>query len=726
MQRYALKLGVGASLTSPAEGPGEASPRPVVMRGLVPRGAAGRLYAFGSANSLPEGTPPTTPVVEGVVGYDHTGMIATYSDSGVAFIDTYSLTHPTASRVSRNFSTGFVGAQMAFYEGAGIARAVHGANTVTALGSQFNIDYLLYSTTAEEIVNSSGTSWAVTAAASTETGGNLDTAGDDRIFYVTVVRCIRTPIGLFGVGAESNTVTVTSASSNNAIDVDISSSDGIPAEYVIYVGENDYTYEDQPWWESASGGRDSGWEVFVGPKGKVLPAYPPSTGPMVLAGMVSLSGAGAQAEEFLVLDLPLGEAMPNLTSGHLMYPNGTAGFSPAVVQHGGRLYGISPGSIVESKGPVVGLGTGETVGQQAALRALPPNRAVVYSAGLTVANFAGDTGFFQPKLTSSDEITALVSSPAGLLVFGDNETLVARGDPGNQDFSVTVLSGSIGCDAGVKPAVLGGVVFTIHRGRLWAIRLGPGVEGVTDLLTDLSSEMVQPERYEATGGSPASFTRGGFAQVWADTLNQQLIVAADGWAEDVLGGSEGHKFWRYDFNSGAWITDPHPYSPQAEGDGVIVVPSSTGARYYRHPGFDEPQVLLERNGADVTLTYEGLTLGDEGTRKHFRRIEVYAQGAGVTGFWDDGVQDSPEIAWVVYGAADAGSGEFLSGTMTGHEVEPNHWVFTFPSGTVGNRLDFTLTGHWAAADAAAAAYIDSPIVIEFQPRYRRGWKGVRE
>src|SRR5690606_30796232 len=132
-----------------------------------------------------------------------------------------------------------------------------------------------------------------------------------------------------------------------------------------------------------------------------------------------------------------------------------------------------------------------------------------------------------------------------------------------------------------------------------------------------------------------------------------------------------------------------------------------------------------QNAADAVIKFEGLTLGDEGTRKLFRRVTVYARGFGETDFWGDPdvpVPD-PTIEWVVYGARDAGSGELLSGTMTGRRVEPNHWEFTFPSGVVGNRLDLRLSGRIAAPDEEVSAYIDSPIVIEYQPRYRRGWKG---
>src|SRR5690606_5449633 len=190
------------------------------------------------------------------------------------------------------------------------------------------------------------------------------------------------------------------------------------------------------------------------------------------------------------------------------------------VPHRGRLYGVSPGrygvlpgesaSGAGVKGLVIA--PNEEVGKesQASIRNLPGGRAVVYTAGLSIVNLCGDTGFFQPQLTNSSRITALASSPAGLLIFGENETLIARGDPDSPDFSVATLSGSVGCDEDCKPAIYGGVVFVIHRGRLWGINLGPGTEGITNLITDLSGEMVQPDRYGGSGVTPpAAYARRG-------------------------------------------------------------------------------------------------------------------------------------------------------------------------------------------------------------------------
>src|SRR5690606_35026103 len=93
MERYALKLGRGLSLTSPPESV-DGPPFPSELRGLVPRGAGGRMYAFGSTGATVPS--PVTAQEQLFIGFDHQGMFATVRGSyESSFV--YTLVEPTSA-----------------------------------------------------------------------------------------------------------------------------------------------------------------------------------------------------------------------------------------------------------------------------------------------------------------------------------------------------------------------------------------------------------------------------------------------------------------------------------------------------------------------------------------------------------------------------------------------------------------------------------------------------
>lgn len=722
--RYPLQLGRGISLN---ESDAAQVPAPTRLAGLVPRGASGRLYAYGDVGS-PSLPPLVTSPTVAPFGFDHAGMFAAVATDGTL---TRWLVPRHGSRTSMTWPLVNAQYRPTFYEGAGFFSGAVQPGTFPPTDGVLNGPaWMLESTDTGGVLTSDSASWSLSVTAHNVSGGQLSPEAvgmesGSRKFTVIVVRCIRTHTGLFGVAVGARDVTTDHGSSHAGIRVSITNTDGKRCTYAVYVGE--FIGEG----EIPRFRRIPAWWLP-----EPIPEYDPDGGrtleQVVLHDLVEATTNGSVTHD--IASLPLGETLPDGPSGNLMVAGWGDGEGNAVVAHQGRLYGVSMGQAGQPAwGAVVGMPAMRPVasGQKArqpGMRALPPQQAVVYSAGLSVVNMASELGYFTPNLHNSQRITALTSSPAGLLIFGDNETLVARGDPMSQEFSVQVLSGSVGCDYGAKPAVLGGVVFTVHKGRIWAINLGSGVEGVRDLISGLSDELTTPVRFEELGFAAGYLERGDFARVYADVENMQLVAAAHWWGTSNLTPPqrESYKLFRYDLQSGQWLEDFHPGTPQDHGDDVLLGPTTNGLHYWRNPGFTALDTAIAGNYSEAVLGFEGLTLGDEGTRKLFRRINVYAQGFDVDSdqeFFPHPVKPIPEIAWRVYGAA--GILQSLSGVMVGEQVEPNHWVFTFPSGVVGNRLDFTLTGSLRAASGDKTAYLDSPVVIEYLPRYQRAWRGER-
>ena len=89
---------------------------------------------------------------------------------------------------------------------------------------------------------------------------------------------------------------------------------------------------------------------------------------------------------------------------------------------------------------------------------------------LEYLNLVGESFYLHLPPGNSTEITGMVSSPSGLMVFGDNDAYLISGDPAiPNSLNVEPFPDSVGCDQGFEPATLAGLVFVVWRNRLYAL-----------------------------------------------------------------------------------------------------------------------------------------------------------------------------------------------------------------------------------------------------------------
>lgn len=129
--------------------------------------------------------------------------------------------------------------------------------------------------------------------------------------------------------------------------------------------------------------------------------------------------------------------------------------------HGGRVWGMAAQDESRwSKDPA-----SPEVANQA-------QRFVLSYSEVGWANLMGDRSFIVIQPTQSTRFTGLLSTPSGLLVMFENEIHLVTGDPAFGNVSVELYLDMVGCDEGTHPAKVGGVPFTIWRGKLWVLQAG--------------------------------------------------------------------------------------------------------------------------------------------------------------------------------------------------------------------------------------------------------------
>lgn len=292
---------------------------------------------------------------------------------------------------------------------------------------------------------------------------------------------------------------------------------------------------------------------------------------------------------------------------------------------------------------------------------------IVYS-DIGYVNFASSIDqFLQLELNASDEITALVSTPAGLLVFANNETFLVRGDPSNlQSFAAQRFSATIGCDDGVRPARLGGNVFTIWKGRLYSMLLGMGDVDFGSNFADIGAPVYNPE-------DP-------FVQVVGEPRTRQIVVR-----------TEAGRILRYSSDVGQWFNDVFD---NAGVEFLLPNADDRGSRFL----LETDLRTVQNKGDSPYVQWENVDLGNKGLRKQWRRIYAY--------FGDD-YGGAPTLEY------DIGSN---SGTITGSEEGTGWFTFTLPNGLVNEkaaRLRITMAG------AAFGDEFEPPVIVEFVDRYSR-------
>lgn len=279
----------------------------------------------------------------------------------------------------------------------------------------------------------------------------------------------------------------------------------------------------------------------------------------------------------------------------------------------------------------------------------------------TIDNFL----VFSP--VSSSEITALASTPAGLLVFMENETFLIRGDPALQNLDSQRLTGTMGNDPGVIPARLGSVVFPIYQGEIYAVNLGGGDVDFGGTTVNISQQVWSPN-------DP-------FVQVVGEPLRNHVVAVTN-----------SGRLFRFDIITKGWMNDPFDGVSDLRYVLSASVVREFGVRYNIQSFLD----VLDSNLIDPVLVgWSAVDIGDKNLMKMWRRIEVFTAGNAGT----------PVLRWSLRG---------VPGVVTGIDKGNGRWVFTFPRGLVDVKADLEFEFVGVGADFK----LEPPVVIDFAPRYR--------
>jgi hypothetical protein len=295
------------------------------------------------------------------------------------------------------------------------------------------------------------------------------------------------------------------------------------------------------------------------------------------------------------------------------------------------------------------------------------NLTVIYSSVGSINRGTLDNFIVITPLSSS-RITALSSTPAGLLVFLENETFLIRGDPATSNLEVQRLSGTIGNDVNNIPGRIGNVIFAIYQGEIYGVNLGGGDVDFGGTLANVSQPVWKPDD--------------AFVQVVGESLRNHLVALTN------LG-----RVFRFDVVTQQWVNDPFD-----EGfDLRYVIGANVAMQYgtrYNVRGYVE---VVDPEIIDAPLVkWADLDMGDKNLMKLWRRIEVFTNGSS----------GSPVLRWTARGS---------SGVVNGLDQGSGRWVFTFPRGVVDVKadLEFEFVG------AGSGFVFEPPVVIEFAPRYRQ-------
>lgn len=290
-------------------------------------------------------------------------------------------------------------------------------------------------------------------------------------------------------------------------------------------------------------------------------------------------------------------------------------------------------------------------------------------------NVADPLNYVRISSANSDRITALVSGPEQrLYVFLENEIFVVYGDPDLdagariENFGVQRMHDIVGHDVADPPARVGGQLYCVHRGRVYAVT----AEGVSN----------QPI------SAPIDLRSDPIVQVVGDAVHHHVVARA----------SSG-RIYRFDVERGEWFEDPFSSGAQGE-EGITVtrlVPAPTSdpdAGVYYVASLDvwpiRPPVEV-----DASVTFEDLDLDEKAFAKLWRRVRVNT---------NDDFAGGVELAYRV-------RDEWRDAVAT--ENEDGVWLFTLARGVVGPKIDLRFT----FTDLGASDTMEAPVEIEFAPRY---------
>lgn len=292
-------------------------------------------------------------------------------------------------------------------------------------------------------------------------------------------------------------------------------------------------------------------------------------------------------------------------------------------------------------------------------------------------NVADPLSYLRISSANSDSITALMSGPQQrLYVFLENEIFVVYGDPDLdagtriENFGVERMHDIVGHDVSDPPARVGGQLYCIHRGRVYAVT----AEGVSD----------QPI------SAPIDLRSDPIVQVVGDLVHHHVVARTD-----------SGRIYRFDVERREWFEDPFSSDPQGE-EGITVtrlVPAPTAdpeAGVYYVAGLDVWPIRRPTE-VDAVVVFEDVDLDEKAFMKLWRRVRVHT---------NDDFGGSIELAYRV-------RDEWRDAPAV--EGEDGVWLFTLARGVVGPKIDLRFT----FTDLGPSDTMEAPIEIEFAPRYTR-------
>ena len=351
-----------------------------------------------------------------------------------------------------------------------------------------------------------------------------------------------------------------------------------------------------------------------------------------------------------------------------------------VEHHQGRYYYSRPAPLASGASTDPWYGPGSRDSQTRANLVPPlgsgPEPTVIYFTELNFANLSRTLNYFNIPFSASRTVTALLSTPAGLLIAGENEMFLLRGDPEAQP-ELTRFSSSIGSDFDVRAVSMGGIVFVAYAGHIYMLSLGmgdidfgSGIDRVSDDIYDVEDEFKQLAVDHELNILVARTESGKIFH---------FDVARRAWFEGGL--SEMPDFF-------AFLPNPGVLSGSPIGDGPIYLSTNGQTK------------TLELGGSgSARFGFEQLDFGDKRARKLFRSAEI-----NVSDEYNPG--SPPVMEYAVDGR---------SGSVNGSNLGEGRWVFRLPLGSSGAKADFA----FSFSGLTVSDVIEPPIVFNVVPLGRR-------
>jgi len=296
------------------------------------------------------------------------------------------------------------------------------------------------------------------------------------------------------------------------------------------------------------------------------------------------------------------------------------------------------------------------------------NDRVLVFTELETINVVAPDNYLLLSDERSRTITALASTPSGLFVFGEEDLYIVSGDIATNNLRVDLFPDMIGCTPGIKPALVGGVVFCAWKGHVY--------------------------RIEGAQATPISY--GLF-----DDQDEILDLAYDP-ATATLAVMERSGVYHYDLNVGEWYRDEvsrHPgdlsnlYGEQEfTGDEAKLLPIDGSLHLFMQLPWESPRpyrIIGPAPGAPYLdphiVEYRNLDGGNPFRRDTWRYVRVPLDTA--SGFT---LTSTPYLYYRTHDESQSDIAVIDPNYAIEGVIEGGDLLFRFPWGTVSRRLDIRI------------------------------------